>query len=138
MSIRVTQDLTPQRPLNSVAPNWRWSNIASLDVKHHPPAVDVGYLQPTRRTPVAYESPRSKDRCSCAHLDKQAHAVGGLRGVHLGQRQVWVVLHIEPRWSSFYPAQHEMTHCIEADRAQLQGIFDGVRYFGEIEGLHQP
>jgi hypothetical protein len=37
-----------------------------------------------------YESRCSKYRCSCAHLDQQAHVVGGLRGVHLGQWQVWV------------------------------------------------
>jgi hypothetical protein len=34
-------------------------------------------------------------------------------------------------------AQHEMTHCIEADRAELQGVFDSMAYFREIEGLHQ-
>jgi len=31
-----------------------------------------------------------------------------------------------------------MAYCIEADRAESQGVFDGVRYFREIEGLHQP
>ena len=35
-------------------------------------------------------------------------------------------------------AQHEMTHCIEVDRAQLQGMFDGMAYFREREGLRQP
>src|ERR1017187_9711075 len=30
-----------------------------------------------------------------------------------------------------------MTHCIEADRAELQGVFDSMAYFREIEGLQQ-
>ena len=30
-----------------------------------------------------------------------------------------------------------MADCVEADRAQQQGIFDGVSYFRKSEGLHQ-
>ena len=52
-------------------------------------------------------------------------------------RQVRIVLHIQPRRSSFDAAQQQMTHRVEADRAQQQGFFDGVSYFRKGEGLHQ-
>jgi divalent metal cation (Fe/Co/Zn/Cd) transporter len=50
---------------------------------------------------------------------------------------VRIVLHVQPRRSSFDAAQQQMADGIEADRAQLQGIFDGVSYFRKGEGLHQ-
>ena len=31
-----------------------------------------------------------------------------------------------------------MLHRVEADGAKMQGVFDGVSYFRDGEGLHQP
>ena len=46
--------------------------------------------------------------------------------------------HIQPRRPALDAAQHEMPDGIEADRAQAQGIFDGMSYFFQSEGLQQP
>jgi hypothetical protein len=68
---------------------------------------------------------------------QQGHVVGGLRGAHLRQRQVGIVLHVQPRRSAFDAAQQQMADRIEADRAQQRRLFDGVSDFRESEGLQQ-
>jgi len=45
--------------------------------------------------------------------------------------------HIQSRRPALDAAQHEMPHGIEADRAQAQGIFDGMSYFFQSKGLKQ-
>jgi hypothetical protein len=47
------------------------------------------------------------------------------------------VLHVQPGRSSFDPAQQQMLDRVEADGAQLQGVFDGASYFFDGEGLQQ-
>ncbi|MDQ2842328.1 MAG: hypothetical protein M3Y72_15050 [Acidobacteriota bacterium] len=44
---------------------------------------------------------------------EQGHEGGGLRGVHLGQRQVRIVLHVQPRGPAFAAAQQQMADGVE-------------------------
>jgi hypothetical protein len=80
---------------------------------------------------------RKSRRRSCAHLHKQAHVVGGLRGAHLGWRQMRIVVHIQSRRPAFDAAQQQMTNGVEADRAHQQRIFDRRELLLQGEGLHQ-
>jgi hypothetical protein len=46
----------------------------------------------------------------------------------LDQRQVGIVFHVQPRRPSFDAAQQQMADGIEADRAQPECLFHGIRY----------
>jgi hypothetical protein len=50
---------------------------------------------------------------------------------------MWPIGQVKPRRPALDATEQKMAHGIEADGAQAQGIFDGVYYFSQSEGLQQ-
>jgi len=102
---------------------------------------DAGLSGDAPARPAAYRSTTGDSESfpsrSCLHLHQQRHIIAGQCHVYGGYRQMWVVLHVQSRRSSLNAAEQKMLHCVEADRAQKQCVFDGAGYFLDREGLQQ-
>ena len=86
-------------------------------------SADVVHSGDVPEEPAAYRrfpGDSAMDPCrSCRHLPELRHVICGLCRADLRQRQVRIVLHIQPRRSLLDAAQQKMFHRVEADGTQL-------------------